>query len=61
MKKYPRLDLPMQLVVLTILFYLGLPNMLAMFPQNMEISRERLEPRFQSYDPEERLYFNKGL
>eukprot|EP00211_Chloroparvula_japonica_P007918 CAMPEP_0119139132 /NCGR_PEP_ID=MMETSP1310-20130426/26956_1 /TAXON_ID=464262 /ORGANISM="Genus nov. species nov., Strain RCC2339" /LENGTH=315 /DNA_ID=CAMNT_0007130393 /DNA_START=75 /DNA_END=1019 /DNA_ORIENTATION=+ len=46
MKRYPRLDLPFQMVLATSIFYTALPNMLAFYPQINEISKDDLEEEF---------------
>jgi sideroflexin-5 len=55
-------DVLMQTAVVSAIFYAALPNMLALFPQKVQVAPADLEPRFYEYEQaNKRLYFDKGL
>lgn len=62
----PRLNLPLELAVVTFCLLFALPSAIAVFPQESEVNATTLEPEFHSLQtsdgkPVEKLYFNKGL
>lgn len=59
--RYPRLYLPMQVLVCTLSFGLALPVAIAMFPQMSQINVNDLEKEIQDNTKHSSLYYNKGL
>lgn len=60
-KRYPRLNLPIQVLVVSISFGLALPVAIAMFPQISRIKVKDLEKEIQENTSLETVYYNKGL
>eukprot|EP00051_Salpingoeca_urceolata_P028393 m.486621 g.486621 ORF g.486621 m.486621 type:complete len:349 (+) comp24521_c0_seq1:95-1141(+) len=65
-RKMPRSRLPVEAAVCATAFVFGLPFALALFPQEVAVPVEQLEPRFHNLVDDDgtkitTLYFNKGL
>lgn len=66
LKSNPRLSFPLNLAIIVVMLYTGLPTSIALFPQNYEISPLKLEPEFHNLKDKngkaiEKVFFNKGL
>jgi tricarboxylate carrier len=62
----PWVKLPINLALITIIFYTSLPAAIALFPQQSSVSVDKLEPQFQGLKdcsgiPIHTVYYNKGL
>jgi len=60
LNKFPKLRLPIQTVITTLLFGLALPIAISLFPQTGSITADTLEPEI-SKSGHTILYYNKGL
>eukprot|EP00057_Strongylocentrotus_purpuratus_P010135 XP_011664609.1 PREDICTED: LOW QUALITY PROTEIN: sideroflexin-5-like [Strongylocentrotus purpuratus] len=61
LKRYPRLNLPVQAFVATAAFAFALPLAISIFPQTSHISTSKLEPEIQELCKEATVTYNKGL
>ncbi|XP_072177352.1 sideroflexin-5-like [Diadema setosum] len=61
LKRYPRMNLPVQATVATAAFAFALPLAISLFPQTGQIATSRLEPEIQALCSEKMLIYNKGL
>ncbi|XP_063963552.1 sideroflexin-5-like [Lytechinus pictus] len=61
LKRYPRLNLPVQAIVATASFAFALPLAISIFPQTSHISTSKLEPEIQEICKEATVKYNKGL
>jgi hypothetical protein len=61
LQRWPRLHLPVQVVVCTLCFGLALPVSIAFFPQTAQIAVSELEAEIRAKTDRTMLYYNKGL
>ena len=62
----PRLELPVNLSLITVALFFGVPAAIGLFPDTMEIQSSHLEPQFQqlldqSNRPISKFYYYRGL
>ncbi|CAF4693270.1 unnamed protein product, partial [Rotaria sp. Silwood1] len=61
LRRFPRLNLPLNTLACTISFGLALPMSIALFPQRSKVATKELEKEIQSKTQLPYVYYNKGL
>ncbi|XP_033632998.1 sideroflexin-5-like [Asterias rubens] len=61
LKRFPRMHLPLQIVVCTATFAFALPLAISLFPQFSKVATSKLEPNIQAATSEDTVSYNKGL
>lgn len=61
LKKIPKLHIPFNILVCSVVFFYALPATIAIFPTLTEVNVKDLEPEIQEKSKEASVYFNKGL
>ncbi|XP_038046122.1 sideroflexin-5-like [Patiria miniata] len=61
LKRFPRLHLPLQVVVCTSAFAFALPLAISLFPQFSTVATSKLEPEIRAATSEDTVIYNKGL
>ncbi|CAF1063002.1 unnamed protein product [Adineta ricciae] len=61
LRRFPRLNIPLNTVACTFSFGLALPMSIALFPQKSKVATSELEKEIQAKTAQPYVYYNKGL